>query len=53
MGVAIPRALVGSWVPGPPQKFVGQLLTRNEISQTIQTMKDIDRVYYKLYYHIH
>ena len=32
MGVAVPRALVGDWVPDPPQKFgnlsqiVGQLL---------------------------
>ena len=38
MGVAVPRALVGSWGPGSPQKFgnwskfVGQLLSRKQVS---------------------
>ena len=39
MGVAAPRAPFGGWDPGPPQKFghwsyfVGQLLSRNQVSQ--------------------
>ena len=39
MGVAIPRAPVGTRSPGPPQKFghrplfVGQLLSRKQVSQ--------------------
>ena len=39
MGVAAPRAPFGGWGPGPPQKFghwskfVGQLLSRNQVSQ--------------------
>ena len=42
MGVAAPRAPIGGWGPGPPQKFghrslfVGQLLSRNQVSQKNQ-----------------
>ena len=35
MGVAAPRAPIGGWGPGPPQKF-GQLLSRNQVSQKNQ-----------------
>ena len=42
MGVAVPRAPVGTRSPEPPQKFghgplfVGQLLSRNQVSQKIR-----------------
>ena len=42
MGVAVPRASVGTRSPEPPQKFghgplfVGQLLSRNQVSQKNQ-----------------
>ena len=42
MGVAVPRASVGTRSPGPPQKFghrplfVDQLLSPNQISQKNQ-----------------
>ena len=42
IGVAVPRALVGGWGPGPPQnfghgsKFVGKLLSRAQVSQNNQ-----------------
>ena len=42
MGVAVPRALISGWGPGRPQKFghgplfVGQLLSRKQVSQKIQ-----------------
>ena len=36
MGVAVPRAPVGTRSPEPPQKFVGQLLSRIQVSQNNQ-----------------